>query len=465
MFVFTKAISQNIIIRGKADKSYSGKVIQLFSLSDYITNIKQKEDQDTIQQDGFFELHFQSDFTQPVFLRIQNVTAKLYVQPDFVYGIIIPEVDKEYDYNNDAELPVNIGIIGSDSTELNVLIFDFQKQFNAMFDVKDGRFLSRTMMFKRADTLKLICDNKYKTIKNNYFLSYVDYSIASVNASVSRGENYLINGYITNKPILYYHYEYMQFFNTCFKGYLNAFASSQNGQSLYNIINVKADYNLLTDFLKKDKFLKSDSLRELVILKNLWDFYNSPDFNGSAIVSMVSQFQQATKNKQHKKIANAMLMYFNKMQSGSVAPDFSARTKDGTIGTLNSFKGRWVYLNFFSTKNAESLKEMPKIDALRKKFGDKIVFVSINLDDSLKTYINYLKTNPKLNWAIWYNYDKSFYKTAKDNYFISGTEAYFLINNFGYLAQSPALSPSKGIEYKFNSLFKSAKRTTKTGIR
>ena len=166
MFVFTKAISQNIIIRGKADKSYSGKVIQLFSLSDYITNIKQKEDQDTIQQDGFFELHFQSDFTQPVFLRIQNVTAKLYVQPDFVYGITIPEVDKEYDYNNDAELPVNIGIVGADSTELNVLTFDFQKQFNAMFDAKDGRFLSRTMMFKRADTLKLICDNKYKTIKN-----------------------------------------------------------------------------------------------------------------------------------------------------------------------------------------------------------------------------------------------------------------------------------------------------------
>jgi thiol-disulfide isomerase/thioredoxin len=153
------------------------------------------------------------------------------------------------------------------------------------------------------------------------------------------------------------------------------------------------------------------------------------------------------------------------MQSGSVAPDFSARTKDGTIGTLNSFKGRWVYLNFFSTKNAESLKEMPKIDALRKKFGDKIVFVSVNLDDSLKTYLTYVKSNPKFNWAIWYNYDKSFYKTAKDNYFVFGTEAYFLINNFGYLAQSPALSPSKGIEYKLNSLFKSAKRTTKTGIR
>lgn len=444
---------------------YCNKIIQLNSLTDYITNTKQKEDQDTIKSDGYFELHFQSDFTQPVFLVIGNVVAKLYVQPDFVYGVTIPELEKEFDYNNDAELPVNIGIVGTDTTELNVLTFDYQKQFNNLFDAKEGKFLSRPMMFKRADTLKKICDKRYQKINSPYFLSYVEYSIASINVSVSRGENYLINGYIANKPLQYNHYEYMQFFNTCFKGYLNTFASSQKGQSLYNIVNVKADYELLSDFLKTDKFLKSDSLRELVILKNLWDFYFSPDFAADAIETIVSQFQQKTKIKQHKKIANSMLTYFNKMQTGSIAPDFSARTKDGKIGMLNSFKGRWVYLNFFSTENVESLREMPKIDALRKKFGDKVVFVSVCLDDSLKTYINYLKTNPKHNWIIWYNYDKSNSKTAKDNYFVTGNEAYFFINNFGYLAQSPALAPSKGIEYKLNSIFKPTRKNTKVGIR
>ena len=76
-------------------------------------------------------------------------------------------------------------------------------------------------MFKRADTLKKICDKRYQKINNPYFINYIDYSIASINASVSRGENYLINGYIANKPIQYNHYEYMQFFNACFKGYLS----------------------------------------------------------------------------------------------------------------------------------------------------------------------------------------------------------------------------------------------------
>lgn len=382
-----------------------------------------------------------------------------------MYGVTIPELDEKFDYKNDAELFVNLGIIGSDSTELNALIFDYQEQYNKLFTPKDNRFLNRSILFKRADSLKKLCDVRYKKITNEYFKSYYEYSIASINASLSRGEGYLINNYILYKPIRYNHYEYMQFFNTCFSGYLNAVASMKKGQSLYNIINVKASYSQLDVFLKDDKFLKDDTLRQLVIIKNLWDFYYSAEFAPEAIKTIISDINQGTTISIHKKITGTMLSYFNKMQPGTAAPDFSARTKDGTIGVLNTFKNRWIYVNFFSTGNVESLKEMPKIAALKKKFGDKLVFVSICLDDSLKSYTNFIRSNPKFDWNIWYNYDKSLPKTAKENYFVTGTEAYFLINNFGYLAQSPAPSPSKGIEYRLQTIFKTRGKNTKTGIR
>ncbi len=437
----------------------------MFSLSDNITNVEQKESQDTIGQDGFFAFSLYSDHTQPVILKIGNITSRLYVQPDFVYGITIPEIDEDADRRNDAELFINIGIVGADSTELNALIFDYQALYNKFFIPKDNRFLSRNVLFKRADSLKKVCDLKYKSVNNPYFKSYYEYSIASVNASLSRGENYLINTYILGKPIQYTHYEYMQFFSTCFSGYLNSVASAKKGQSLYNIINSKASYGLLDAFLKDDKYLKNDSLRELVVLSNLWDFYFSADFSPEAIEMIVSDINQRTNISMHKKIASTMLACFNKMQPGSAAPDFQARSKDGTIGTLNSFKNKWIYLNFFSTKNIETLKEMPKIASLKKKFGDKLVFVSVCLDDSLSSYQSFIKNNPKLDWNIWYNYDKAILKTAKENYFITGTEGYFLINNFGYLAQSPASAPSKGIEFKLNSIFKMSNKTTKPGIR
>ncbi|MGZ4098006.1 MAG: TlpA family protein disulfide reductase [Bacteroidia bacterium] len=457
--------AQNVTIKGKAHESYKGRIIQLFTFTDFITNAEQKEGQDTIHEDGFFDISFYSDHTQPVILKIGNVFSKLYVQPDFVYGITIPELDENKDRKNDAELFVNIGIIGTDSTELNALIFSYQELYNKFFLPKDNRFLGRNVLFKRADSLKKVCDIRYKNVNNPYFKNYYEYSIGSVNASLSRGENYLINNYIINKPIQYQHYEYMQFFNACFSGYLNSVASAKKGQSLYNIINTKASYSLLDAFLKDDKFLKDDSLRELVILQNLWDFYYRAEFSPEAIEMIVSDLNLRTKIAIHKKIATTMLTYFNKMQPGSIAPDFSARSKEGTVGSLNSFKNRWIYLSFFSTKNIESLKEMPKIAALKKKFGDKLVFVSVCLDDSLSSYQAFIKNNPKYDWVIWYNYDKNFTKTAKDNYFVTGTEAYFLINNYGYLAQSPAPAPSKGIEFKLNSIFKIKSKTTKTGIR
>jgi len=257
----------------------------------------------------------------------------------------------------------------------------------------------------------------------------------------------------------------MNFFKACFTGYLSSVASQHKGQTLFNIVNSKADYKALFAFLGQDKNIKSDSLKELVILVDLWNLYFSPDFVPAAIENIISQLSIHTKIKEHKKIALEMMAYFTRLQVGSLAPSFTALTKDGTFGTLNSFKGRWIYLNFFSTSNVESLKEMPKIEAIKKKLAGKMVFVSICLDDSISNYKKYLKANPKFDWPIWYNYEKSINKTAKDNYAVVGNEAYYLIDNRGYLAQSPAVSPSKGIEFRLNSIFKIKQKTTKTGIR
>jgi hypothetical protein len=204
--------AQNVTIRGKAHPSYAGKLIQVLTETDYITNTRFKENSDTIAADGFFELNIQIESTRPVTLKIDQVVADLYLEPDFVYGITIPELDKDRDYKNDVELPVNIGIVGADSTELNNLIFDYQEQYNRLFISDEGRYLSRAMMFKLADSLQKLCDKRYAGVNNVYFKNYTLYSIASLNASVSRGENYLINGYILNRTIQYHHFEYMHFF-------------------------------------------------------------------------------------------------------------------------------------------------------------------------------------------------------------------------------------------------------------
>ncbi|HQQ93505.1 MAG TPA: TlpA disulfide reductase family protein [Bacteroidia bacterium] len=466
LFVFSGEflISQNVLVRGKAHTSYIGKPIQLYTETDGVTHILHKEATDTIDRDGYFELYFHTGDVQQVQLKIEQAIARLYVQPDYVYGITLPELDPAYNYDNGSELELNIGIIGLDSTELNALMIDFQGLYNRFFSGDDQRFLSRPMLFKRADSLQALCDRRYRNIQNPYFKSHVIYSIASVNASASRGENILINAYILNRPILYHHKAYMDFFNACFTGYLKSASTADASRSLQHLVNTENDYQKLDAVFRSDRFLKNDSLRELVILHNLWSFYFSSDYEQEAVKRLIDQIHRLSRIDEHRKIAAHMLAFANKMLPGSAAPMFSALTPVGKAVTLNSLKGRWVYLNFFSTRNAESLREMPKIAALKKKFGDKVVFVSICVDDSIRACRDFVSSNPKYNWPIWFNGAING-KSAKELYSVSGTEAYYLISNTGYLALSPALSPSQGIEYRFNLMFKPKRKNTRTGVR
>ncbi len=120
-------MAQNVTIKGKAHKSHINKRIDVFTYQDLVTKLKLKEATDTVAADGYFELKFHTSYTQPVFVQIDNYIGKLYVKPDYVYGILFPEIDEQFKYYENAELPVNLSLIGGDTTELNMLIFDYEE--------------------------------------------------------------------------------------------------------------------------------------------------------------------------------------------------------------------------------------------------------------------------------------------------------------------------------------------------
>lgn len=457
--------AQNVKIKGKAHTSHIGKAISLLAYSDLITYTQTREAIDTVDKDGYFELELQVDHTQAVELQIENLFGKLYLQPNYVYGITFPEKDKEQDVRGDAEETVMIGVLSSDTTELNTLIIDYNNVFNKMFASAGSEFLNKNRIYDKIDTLKLITSWRYKKNKNAYFRSYVDYSIAELNSNASRGKNYLGENYLAHKPVQYDHYEYMAFFNAFFKGYVEAFSSTKKGENIHHLINTVGQYKDLNQFLKGDPLLANDTLRELVAIKSLWDYYYNPKFSNDMVLAVIEQMAAATRIKAHKKILDNMLQVAYKLNVGMLAPHFSAADRTGKMVNLANYKGRYVYLNFFSTQNVSSLKEMPKIADLVKKYGDKMTFISICTDDSLKTYKNYLKANPKYTWPILFNNAERKGITAYDLYNLKGLPAFFFINQFGNLAQSPATAPTQGFEYKLKALFKPKKKDTKIGIR
>ncbi len=455
--------AQNITIKGKAHASHIGKEIVLYDYSDYITYNKVKESVDTIDANGYFELKLQSSITKLVLLSIDNLNSKLYVQPKFVYGVYFPEKNNDT-YNNQTgtESQVNLTIYGSDSTELNALTNDFNTQYNAFLVKSSQGYVSPSKINQTLDSFALYSNKRYKAIKNKYFKQYVNYSFANFFSNTSRSKTILYKQFLDKKPILYHNYEYMEFFNTHYKGYLKTIATTKVGGSIYNSINKFADYQDLWNQFKTDKQITNDTLRELIVLKGLYESYFSPDFEPTQVQSVIEQMQRTTTIEEHQRIAANILNTINKLQPGANSPDFIAENKNDEPVSLSSFKGKFIYLNFFSTQSENSLKEMSKILDLKKKFNDKVTFMSVCLDDSSKVYKNYLKANPKFDWVILHQTKN---KQAQKAFNLYGLSGFYFINQQLQLVQSPALAPSEGVEYKFNALFRSKKKNTIVGIR
>lgn len=464
IFILTALISQaqNITIKGKAHPSHIGKEVVLSDFTDYITYTINKESSDTVDKDGYFELKLQSKNTKPVLININNLVGKIYVQPNFVYGIYFPAEDSTANHQEGTETTVDISVYGKDSTELNALIIDFNTQYNNLFINSTDKYLSPAKINALLDTFLITSRKRYEYIKNPYFKNYLEYSFANFFSNTSRSKLLLFKQFIDKKPIQYNNFEYMQFFNAHFKGYLKVYASTKNGGNIYNSINSFADYKDLQNQFRGDRSITNDTLRELLILKGLIDFYYSPDFDKKQVQSVIEQLYRETTVQEHKKIAFNMLQTINQLQAGATAPDFIANDKTGMSVNLYNYKGKHIYLNFFSSESETSQKEMQKIIDLKKKFNDKVTFISVCLDDSVKSYKAYLKANPKQDWVILHQAKNS---TAKQVYNIKSLSGFLFINPQMQLAQSPALMPSEGIEYKFNALFKPRKKNTIIGVR
>ncbi len=442
---------QNVNIKGVAP-AHHGKEISLYTYNDLITYTETKTVFDTVDEKGHFELKLDVYHPQAVELKIGNLKGKLYLEPYFQYGIIFPGADTARFTNPNTEQEVDISIVG-DSTELNARIIDFNSQFDEFWYNNYKAFVSKRL-HNQLDSFQLSCNKRYEKVRSKYFKTYVNYSFALMNENTGRHHNYLAVQYLAGHPIHYYNFEYMQFFNQFFKQYLQVRVISKSGQDIPDIINENGDYNLLDAVLKTDPILKGDSLRELVILKNLYELYYVPKYRRERVLAMIKQLQQQSRVEEHKKIAESMLNIFSEMQPGAPAPAFKLRDVKGVEHALSDYAGKYVYLEFFASWSTASLQEMKKLEQIKNKYGDKVVFISISIDDTLSDFKNFVKNNPKYNWLLLHEGNGE----IKQRYNIKTAPAYFFIGREGSLMLSPAPRPSEGIEFRFKQLFKEKSR-------
>jgi len=71
-------------------------------------------------------------------------------------------------------------------------------------------------------------------------------------------------------------------------------------------------------------------------------------------------------------------------QPAALAPDFTVLDTDGNQVRLSDYVGKPVVVNFWASWCTPCKQEMPEFEEMYKKYGEKVVFMMVNLTDGVQ---------------------------------------------------------------------------------
>ena len=451
--------SQNVTITGTA-KSYEDKEIGVWINNDYISNTQKQLTYSSIDSLGNFRLEFNTKEIQYITLKVEKNISSMYIEPNAKYEVILFPPDSTTYQNPNLEHDVKLSIKLKSKTEINALTMDYDKRFDDFLTIDYVSFLKRTPLPK-IDSFKLAMKSFYSTVTNKYFDAYIDYTVAALEEKTKMSEKKLYAQYLDKKTIFYNNPEYMNFFNDFYKEKVQNFSLTKDGLPLKYQINDRGSFQGAQEVLIRDPFLKNDTIRELVLIKGLYEAYYNGAFKRESIVAMLQQATKESKIAEHKRIAQNILNSFSKLQKGNLAPFFELPDKTGLTHSLDELRTKkYVYLMFFDENCSSCLQQMKTIPAYKKQYGERITFVSISTDKTNAELKNFCAKNPKFDWL--FLYDNSGDK-LKNDFEIRSMPAYFLIDPDGKFIQVPAESPDEDIDRAFFDITKPTGNTHHVG--
>lgn len=432
----------------------SGNEIRLITYTDYISNTEILLDRSMIDSAGNFSLHTQLTETISVVLDLDYYSTTFYLEPGKNYLLEFDTFFTADQYRPFYEKePLVFRIISEESEELNRLIFDFSdRYYNFLLENFQSLYNRRDKSL--IDTFKSEIEQQFSGIQNNYFKSFIEYKIATIELSgTGTIKPKLFRKYIQGKPILYSHPAYMEFFNQFFDQYLTAGNKFISEKDLERGINELISYPALMDSLGKDTLLLSESLREMVLIKSLKDLYYSPYYFPKNILSILDQIIAMSPFPIHRSIALNVRQGLLRLQKGTFTPDFTLPDLSGSPFSLKDQKGKTVYLSFLTTWTYACLGEFEILDSLFGIWGKDIEFITVSLDKNPEVVTRF-KNEKNYKWTFLYN--GTGYDLIQD-YGIKTFPLFVLIDPEGKILQYPAIKPSEGIGDVFTYLKQKSK--------
>jgi hypothetical protein len=438
-------LASTVKISGK-DIEYANQSISLNSYHDFISEKLVHLGILHFNSEGSFKLEFELQLTQFAFADFDGYHGMIYLEPGKSYQLVFPpkrtlnEAQKRNPFAKPD--PIWFGIQNFQKDELNVLVQEFDKEFERLESQYFNRiFINQSKAY--LDTVINQLDQKFHPNPNEFFETHKTFKKAMLEFALNKGksENFVRQYFVSTKPSIQ-SLAYSNLFNQVFGNYFTTLENSNKYPEIKNLVNDARLAELDKYFQEKLKF--NSDLSHRIILKSLKDAYYSGFFPKSSIFQMLDQAAKLDWTSFEQKTAQLIRNQLTYLTSGTVAPEIDLKTKDGKLISFSDFKGKYILLHFTDKNNAICQQHLETLKTIGEKYKYQVIV--INVIDQLKNFAN------EKNWVGFFVETEA---PIKEIYKVKTYPTTYLIGKDGRLLLSPAPNPIDGLDRQLGQILKS----------
>lgn len=114
------------------------------------------------------------------------------------------------------------------------------------------------------------------------------------------------------------------------------------------------------------------------------------------IEMIIEQFNNLFPNSYYSEVLYESKIKFDKLTKGKPAPNWNLKSIDGSSYSLDSLKGKTVFIDVWATWCQPCIKAMPKLLELQKEYSN-IYFVFISIYKDKNQWKKFLDLHPENN--------------------------------------------------------------------
>lgn len=319
---------------------------------------------------------------------------------------------------------------------------EFNRTFEKVTDFKYFLGLSEPDLLKLADSINIAKIDFLKSQSNldKDFIFYESFVIENENATLLNQYRKWKGEFLKNKD-----FKVSANFPNPFKK-INVSSEKLLAQPYYlqclkQFIYYKTENNVSEDntllsLETIDKEIKNQKIKDELA----YEITKFGITQTKSLDAVYTKFISIEKNEVFRKEIEETYLNFKKISKGTISPTFELYDINNSIVSLESLRGKLVYIDIWATWCIPCINEIPALKALENEFKFKdIYFVSICLKDSKEQFEKMVKEK-ELGGIQLFAPDEniSFFK----EYFLSGIPRFILIDKVGRIIESNAFYPS-----------------------